>query len=205
MAVITNYATLLTAVSDYLARSDLSTFIPNFVQNAENKLYRTLNLRHEETALSVSISSSVAAVPAAFKALKFAYYDAAPIQLLGWVPVEDLYREYPSTATGRPKKISREGANFVFGPRSQDGTLKGIYYSKTVPLRTTDGNWYITNAPELLLYAALLEAAPFIKDDPRIQVWSGLFLDAKQTVLDEEAASSASRGQLRTRSAGNAP
>ena len=70
MAVITNYATLQTAIGDYLARDDLSGWIPNFIQNAENKLRRTLNLRNEETALSVSISSGVAAVPSAFKALR---------------------------------------------------------------------------------------------------------------------------------------
>ena len=91
MAVITSYATLLTAVADYLARDDLTTFVPNFIQNAENELYRTLNLRNEETALSVAISSGVAAVPADFKALKFAYFDASPAELLQWVSVEELY------------------------------------------------------------------------------------------------------------------
>ena len=95
MAVVTNYATLLTAVADYLARDDLTTFIPNFVQNAENKLYRTLNLRNEETALSVSVSSGTGTVPTDFKALKFAYFDGSPVQMLDWVPVEELYRDYP--------------------------------------------------------------------------------------------------------------
>ena len=95
MAVITSYATLQTAVADYLARSDLTTFIPNFIQNAENKLYRSLNLRNEETALSVTIASGVAAVPTGFKALKFAYIDGSPISLLRWVSVEELYNDYP--------------------------------------------------------------------------------------------------------------
>ena len=71
MAIITNYSTLKTAVADFMARDDLTTFIPNFIENAERKLYRTLNLRNEETALSVSISSGVATVPSDFKMLKF--------------------------------------------------------------------------------------------------------------------------------------
>lgn len=200
MAVITNYATLQTAVGDYLARSDLSTFIPNFIQNCENKLYRTLNLRNEETALSVSISSGVAAVPSNFKALKFAYYDRAPIAKLTWVALDQLYEEYPVRSNSSvPNLISREAGNFVFGPVATDGTLKGVYYAKKDPLRTTDPSWYVTNAPEVLLYGSLLEAEPFIKGDERIAVWQQFYNDAVNTLMIEERNSSASKGPLTTR------
>ena len=197
MAVITSYATLQTAVADYLARDDLTTFVPNFIQNAENKLYRTLNLRNEETALSVAISSGVAAVPADFKALKFAYFDASPAELLQWVSVEELYEDYPNRSdSGTPYLISREGANFVFGPTSIDGTLKGIYYAKNDPLRTTDGTFYVTDAPEVLLYASLLEAAPFIHDDQRLLVWRELLMDAVESLKIEQDNADVSKGHL---------
>lgn len=197
MAVITDYATLQNAVSDYLARDDLTTFVPNFIQNAENKLRRTLNLRNEETALSVSISSGVAAVPSDFKALKFAYFDNTPVELLDWVSVEEVYRDYPDrTNASLPCVISREGSNFIFGPRSKDGTLKGIYYAKQDPLRTTDSSWYVVNAPELLLYGALMEAAPFIHGDERIPVWEQFFAQALKTVQTEERNSSVSMSSL---------
>jgi hypothetical protein len=54
MAVITNYATLQQAVADYLNRADLTSFLPNFTQACEMKLYRDLRIRAMETALSVS-------------------------------------------------------------------------------------------------------------------------------------------------------
>jgi hypothetical protein len=197
MAVITNYATLQTAIADYIARDDLTTFIPNFIQNCENKLYRTLNLRNEETALSVSISSGVAAVPSDFKALKFAYVDHTPIYLLQWVPIEELYRDYSDRqSSSYPSVISREGSNFVFGPVSVSGTLKGIYYAKQDPLRTTDPSWYVTNAPEVLLYGSLLEASSFIQNDARLQTWGELYRDAIGTLQDEEKNAATSRGQL---------
>lgn len=200
MAVITSYATLQTAVADYLARDDLTTFIPNFIQSSENKLYRTLNLRNEETALSVAISSGVAAVPSDFKALKFAYFDQTPAEILDWVPIEEVYRDYPNrSGSSTPEVISREGANFVFGPKSKDGTLKGIYYAKQAPLRTTDPSWYVTNAPEVLLYGALLESAPFMHDDQRLPVWKMLFDEAVATLRDEEDNAHTSRGGLAVR------
>ena len=204
MAVITNYATLQTAVADYLARDDLSTFVPNFVQNCENKLYRTLNLRNEETALSVNISSGVAAVPSTFKALKFAYYNSSPIALLEWVTLDELYSKYPVRSnSSTPAVISREGTNFVFGPVADDLTagLKGIYYAKKDPLRTTDPSWYVTNAPEVLLYGSLLEAEPFIKNDPRIPVWRMLYDEAVGTLETEERNASSKSNNLVQRAA----
>ena len=198
MAVITSYATLQTAVADYLARSDLTSFVPNFIQNCENKLNRTLNLRNEETALSVSISSGVAAVPSDFKALKFAYYDATPVHLLQWVSLEELYRKHANrnNTSSSPSLISREGSNFVFGPVAADGTLKGIYYAKNTVLRTAGTSWYITDAPEVLLYGSLLEAESFIMDDPRIPIWRQFFNEAIQTLIDEDNAAQISKGSL---------
>jgi len=185
-------------VADYLARSDLTGFIENFVQNAENKLYRSLNLRNEETALNVSITSGVAAVPSDFKALKFAYYDGTPTDLLEWVTIEELYNDYAdrSSTTSNPCLISREGSNFVFGPVASDGTLRGIYYAKQDPLRTTDPSWYATNAPEVLLYGSLLEAEPFIGNDPRIPVWRDLFSEAVESLLLEQDNAEHSKGYL---------
>lgn len=197
MAVITDYATLQTEVANTLARDDLTAEIPQFIQFAENKLSRTLNLRNEETDLNVAISSGSAAVPTDFKALKFAYFDQSPVEILEWVPLDHLYRSYPNRSESfTPAFISRQAGNFVFGPSSKDGTLRGVYYAKQDPLRTTDGSWYVVNAPELLLYGSLLEAVPFIKDDVRIPIWQQFYTDAINTVKEEERHSKYSKGNL---------
>ena len=273
MAVITTSATLQTAVGDYLARTDLTTFIPNFIQNAEDKIFRTIHLRAEETALSVSVSSGVGAVPTGFKKLKLAYVDETPIQLLQWVRLDDLYRKYPNrSGSDTPIYIAREGRNFIFGPAAKDFTLTGIYWKKSKASRdalatdatgdpdgstavipgmtdtsdfdvgdavtvsagfpsTTDdykilaktstsltldtnstsaqtnvtvtvvANWYITDAPEVLLYGALLESAPFIGDDPRLSMWADLYRGALDTVKEEEKEYNSPDSSLVTRAA----
>ena len=86
--------------------------------------------------------------------------------------------------------------NFVFGPVSKDGTLKGIYYAKQDPLRTTDPSWYVTNAPEVLLYGALYEAYLFIQDDARAATWQREFDNAVASLLIEEGNSAHSMGAL---------
>ena len=197
MAIITNYATLKTAIADYLARDDLTTFIPNFVQAAERTLNRELNLRNEETALSVSVSSGTGAVPTDFKALKIAYVPDSPRQLLRWVSLEELYRDYPvRSGANTPAVISREGANFTFGPYSKDFTLTGIYYAKKASLETTDPSWYVTNAPEALLHGALEEAAKFIQDDVLAQRWGAAFTNDIRSLRDNNRDAEASKGQL---------
>lgn len=202
MAIISDYSSLQAAVSDYLARDDLSTFIPNFIQNAENKLYRTLNLRNEETALNVSVSSGVGTVPADYKALKLAYVDGNPVHVLQYVTLDELYRDYPVRSGGAvPSVIAREGTNFIFGPSPADFTLKGVYYAKQDPLRTTDPSWYVTNAPEVLLYGALLEAEAFIMNDPRLMVWKEFYRDSIECLKQEEANSAFPTQALKVRTA----
>jgi hypothetical protein len=195
MAVIASYSTLLTAVQDYLVRSNLSTFAPNFVQNWEERFYRQPKNfgRWMETALSSAISSSVLAVPAAYLGLKYAYVNGAPSSRLDRVSLNQLYGTYPRGGdTGLPRWISRETTNFVFGPApDSDYTIKGVYWAKPTVMRTysTGGadaaaHWIIVNAPDLALYGALLEAEPFMKNDKRISVWKGLYDIAVQDYRD---------------------
>lgn len=185
MAVITTYATLQTAIADYLARSDLTSggFVPNFTQNWEERFYRdSANWASwMEAALSVTITSGVAAVPTDYLGLKQAYLDGTANIPLKRISLDQLYQRYPRDGqTGTPRFIARNGANFEFGPIASSGTLAGTYYAKPTVLRTdSDGiNWLITNAPDLCLYGSLLEAEPFLKNDKRIGTWKNFYDEA---------------------------
>ncbi len=52
-----------------------------------------------------------------------------------------------------------------------------IIYYQLLPLLddANQTNWLTEYAPRLLLYATLLEATPFLKDDSRIPVWQGFY------------------------------
>lgn len=183
MAVITNYTTLQTAVGDYLARSDLTSYLPNFVQNWEERFYRESQnwASWMESALSVTITSNLAAVPADYLGLKVAYVGSTsgPLER---VSLSQLYARFPrgGASGGTARFIARDGANFRFGPEVVSGTLAGTYYAKPATLRVdADGiNWLITNAPDLCLYGSLLEAEPFLKNDVRIDVWQRFYNEA---------------------------
>lgn len=199
MALITSYSTLQTAISDYLARSDLATWLPNFTQNWEERFMREPDNWGSwmEKALSVAISSAVAAVPTDYLGLKIGYISGANSPQLKRISLEQLYERYPRAgSTGTAKFIARNGANFEFGPISSGGTLVGTYYAKPTVIRsyTTGGadaaaHFLIVNAPDLCLYGSLLESAPFIKNDARIQTWGNLYsvaLDAYRGRMKSE-------------------
>jgi hypothetical protein len=178
MAIVTSYATLQTAIADYLARSDLTSFLPNFTQAWEEDFLREpLNWGSwMEAALSVTITGGVAAVPATYLGLKVAYISGQNGPPLKRVNLDQLYQRYPRAgSTGTPRYIARNGANFEFGPIPSDGgSLVGTQYVKPDPIRTTS-NLLLTSCPDLCLYGSLLAAEPFLKNDSRIATWQTMY------------------------------
>lgn len=62
-----------------------------------------------------------------------------------------------------------------------------VYYEEPALLDGTNTtNWITQYAPNLLLYSALLECSPFLKDDPRIAVWQAMY-DRTAATLNEES------------------
>jgi hypothetical protein len=200
MAVVTSYSTLLTAVGDYLARSDLSTFTPNFVQNFEERFLRDADNWGSwmESALSVTLANNLAALPASYLGLRVAYIAGNYAQPLKRVTLEQLYSRFPRGrgTSGVVTLIARNGSNFEFGPENVSGTLTGVYYAKPTVLRSfasdAAAHYLIVNAPDLLLYGALLEAEPFLRNDDRLVVWKSAYdwaLDAYRSRLRLEDSS----------------
>lgn len=201
MAIITNYSTLQTAIGDYLGRSDLSTFLPNFTQNAENKLYKELRINAMETALSGTISNGVLSVPNDYIELKTAYVSMTPIRFLKRASPEEIYSKYPVRSGGEiPTLIGREGSNFIFGPYPGGYTIAGIYYKRLTALSGSNTtNWFTTNAPDILLYGSLLEAEPFLGNDPRVPLWKAAYDIALKAIKDEEMRERYSGSSKQTR------
>jgi len=189
VAQITAYSTLKTAVSDWLARSDLTSYLAYFIEAGEERIYRDLKVRQMETAYSGSISSGVIALPSGFrgwKALRVTGDSGWPLQA---TDLDSLYRQFPlRSSDGKPMKYAINGSNVEFGPYPNDDySLAGTYYKKLDALSEANtSNWLITDAPYLLVWASLCEAAPFLKDDARVGMWEGKYQAAKAALEREQ-------------------
>lgn len=176
---LSTYSDLVAAVGTWLNRTDLASYAPDFIALAEERIYRNLRVKAMETALNETITGGVVTVPADYIELKSAYLDGSPAYALERLSVEEIYTKYPTrTSSAKPLYIAREGESFIFGPYPDGAyTLKGIYYARLAALSATNtSNWLTTHAPSLVLFGALAEAAPFLKDDQRIMIWETKFL-----------------------------
>ena len=64
-----------------------------------------------------------------------------------------------------------------------------------MPAITDDSCWLLTTAPDLYLYGTLMEAAPYLDDDQRIQTWGSLYeqgMNALQIESDRAKVGSSS-------------
>jgi len=192
LALVTSYSSLVANIQTYLARGDLASDAPGFVQTWESGFYRQPKNHGSwmEASLSGSIASNALPVPADFLNLKVAYIATSPACRLEYVSLEQLYGRFPRGSwSDTPEWISRDRTNFVFGPEPDSAyTVSGTYYAKPAALRSASNDaqdtWIINNAPDLALYGSLLQAEPFLKDDVRIAVWQSFYAQALKDYRD---------------------
>jgi hypothetical protein len=73
-----------------------------------------------------------------------------------------------------------------------------LYYELPVLLDDQNQtNWLTDYAPQLLLYASLLEATPFLKNDERIPVWQQMYDRAAAMLNGEDLAKILDRSAVR--------
>ena len=189
---ITDYASLQTTVADYLARSDLTSAIPGFIRFCEVHAQRELRVRYMETIATVSTVGGTAlyAVPNDYLEARAFILETSIPAALDYMTPAAMVTKYASYSNGQPQSYSTIGQNFQLAP-TPDGvyTAQLIYYAKIPSLDgvSVTSNWLLANYPDVYLYGSLLEAAPYLKDDERIQIWMGMFDRAIAEIKGEDA------------------
>ena len=169
---ITTYAELQTAVANWANRADaaFTNRVTEFITIGEGDLNRRLVIRNQEqgeTNVSISGGASSASLPTGFQDVIDFYYDN-DTQRLERVPITQLH-DYSSTTTGRPEIYAISGSIYFERPADQAYTAKMRYW-KALDIASAT-NWVLTNYPAAYLYAALVAAEGFLKNDPRIVSW----------------------------------
>jgi hypothetical protein len=178
---ITNYTDLQSTIADYLARTDLTSQIPLFIQLAENRLRRDLRIRPMLKVVTTATTASdpTVALPSDFLEMRDLHIESSPIQTLVYQNPSNFYRNTKaSTAdSGAPKFYTVMGSEFQFAPIPDSAyTLKMVYYAAPTYLGTSNSsNVFLANSPDLLLYASLGEAEPYLMNDARVGTWAQLY------------------------------
>lgn len=90
-------------------------------------------------------------------------------------------------------------AHWLLAPTPDAAYPIEIVYYELPPLLddSQQTNWLTEYAPQLLLYGALLEATPFLKDDERIAVWQAMYDRAAAMLNGEDLAKVLDRAAVR--------
>lgn len=215
--MISNYTDLQTAVTEWLARDQDTTLIariPTFIQFAEAKFNRELFVRQMEQRSSATLSSGVTdsefvLLPPDFQSMRRVRLSSVP----GRPPLVfmsatqmDEFRYGNSDTAQQPKYFSIFGSEMELAPTPDANyTLEMVYRTVIPPLATNSTNWLLQLAPDLYLYGALLESAPYIQQDERINTWGLGFKTALDGLNNLGLTSTFNAGPMNMRVSGVTP
>ena len=175
----TTYSDLQTSIASYLARSDLTSQIPDFITFAENRLRRELRIRQMLKSVTTSTVSSDATVevPSDFLEIRDFVVMTNPITPLSYSSPSSLSNDPRTSQVGVPRSYTILASEFQLTPIPDAAyTLKMLYYAAPAYLSTSNTtNVFLTTSPDALLYASLIEAEPYLMNDARINTWGTMY------------------------------
>ena len=128
-----------------------------------------------EADLSLTVASNTAALPTDCLELK-------RVQQTGQYPMDYVAEEgmlrllKAGGGSGSARQYTQQGRNLLFFPTLTDGdTVEGRYYKQFADVSQGTLNAAFNRYPDVWLYAALAESAPFIGEDARLPLWKTLY------------------------------
>jgi hypothetical protein len=173
----TNYNSFVTTVESYLARTDLTTVIPDFIQMAQLRMTRDLRTEAMLKVATTTPTDNKVAFPTDFLELREMHFQGNPPIILEYQSPDLFFRNGQTSLSGRSHYFTMLGTEFQFAPsQNSDYTIQILYYAQpTFISSTTSSNLYLAYYPDALLYATLAEAEPYLMNDPRVATWSALY------------------------------
>ena len=181
---ITTYAELQTSITNWLNRDDLTAVTPDFISLTEASINRDLRHYKMINRVDATLDSRYVQMPTDWmETVRFSITSGNTYRI-ELISRDDMleYRQNTADVSGRPRFYANIGDTIeVFPTPDAEYQMQLQYYAKTPALSNTNtANWLLTTAPDIYLYGALVQSAPYLNDDARIQTWAALY----QSVLD---------------------
>jgi hypothetical protein len=206
MAEALTYDSLVSDIQLYAERTDdpFVTQIPRFIMLAENRLASEAKGLGFLKVATLTVNSATFEKPARWReTLSFMITTSIGVRFLYSRDYTYCRIYWPDQAlTGIPKFYADyDYTNFLVVPTPNlTYNAELAYYERPDPLSTLNQtNWTTEYAPQLLLYACLLEAQPFLKLQERIPEFQAMYDRALAGLKGEDVSrlsdSSSNRGQ----------
>jgi len=168
------YAELTAAIKDYANNTETAfvAAIPTFVKQAEQRIYRSVNLpvNRKNQAGNMSDGNAYLTMPTDFLLPLSLSITSSSNQIFLLNKDANFIRStYPNASTkGTPKYYGTFASDtFIIGPTPDDNYVTELhYYYQPASIVDTSPSWLGTNADTVLLYGSLVEAYTYMKGDP---------------------------------------
>ena len=198
---IVDYPSLLAAGADWLNRGDLVDQLPAFVSLSEGQFNRELRVRDMMVRADATSDQELVQLPDDWlEAYSLVIPPGPPPSPQGFFPQPLRYmserESNQAKATwfgqpGVPTGYTIIGNTIELVPAPVDDVnLKMVYYQRIPSLSATNPtNWLLLKSPDLYLYATVMQAQPYLKDDARLQTWSQMRAGLMEQIRLESEAS----------------
>jgi hypothetical protein len=119
----------------------------------------------------------------------------------------DEQRFNTSNVTGQPRYFSLYGREIELCPTPDANYVVEMTYRALLAGLTSSNatNWLLTSAPDVYLYATLMEAAPYIAPDNRVQLWAAKYQSSVDALNQLSISQSYAQSPVVMRVSGSTP
>ena len=181
--------------------------IPSLINFAERRISRDLKIQGFQTVVTTTLQAGVAVVPKPDRwretiSMNIGTGVGNNTRTQLFTRAYEYVRSYwpNETEVDQPEFYADYNyTNWLIAPTPDFAyPVEILYYELPALLdENNQTNWLTQYAPNLLLYATLLEAAPFLKNDERMPVWQGLYASAAQALQGEDMSKVLDRSAVR--------
>jgi len=172
------YTGLKASIASTLNKTNLTASIPDFITLAEAVMAREItSIGRVDNYADVEIGEDGWRLPCSADEIASVTYAGNPLTYLSPDRVGEVVSTNPGfyTVDGQVLRLAPTGTVTIRLTKSFCPLSASVPY-----------NWLLREHPDVYLYGALLQAAPFLRDDERIPVWRSFFIDAINSINQRE-------------------
>lgn len=200
---LSTYAELKTAIQTWLGRpGDTTLALADFIALCEARVSRDLRVRAMEERVTATVSTQYVALPPGFLEMRNFQLNTNPVTSLSLMSPEQIDSINAGSESGRPRVYAIIGNEIQLAPTPDaEYEAEMTYWKRITPLSdAAPTNWLLENAPDVYLFGALAESAPFLGEDGRYALWDAKYKEGISRLqrADDRGKWSGSVMQVRT-------
>jgi hypothetical protein len=192
---LSTYANLKAAVADWCHRTDLTTQIVDFVALAEAQIRRDVRCRAMQILTTGTLTGEVLAQPTRYLEAERLVLEDVEQDFVA----PGMYAQLKQAQSTEPK-YTHIGTDIYFLNGASGDDYSILYWQQFAPFSAdADTNWLLTNAPEIYLSGALVQAAVYLNDDAMMTRHAAIYQASVKLLNSAERRSQFSGSRLEIR------